>query len=301
MIALGEDHGGGIGAALGGGLARVLGGAGSLIVGVALLLAGALLVTGASAGALLRRSGHAVRQAGTAARRSIESIEWADWSDSASSADGPEPDRAPGRPRRGGPGRRGARRSPTSLPRGRVGRAPAAAAARAGRRVDGGGRRARVPRTRGRRRVPSPRPDAPEGQPSDPGGLGRRERAHGAAARPDARPLRGRGDGRRHRSPGRASTRYELQLAPGTKVSKVAGLKDDLSYALATTEIRILAPIPGKQAVGVEVPNLAPRIVTLGDIFDDLPGDGEPARPSGSARTSRGTPSGPTSRACRTS
>src|SRR5215208_5471613 len=39
-------------------------------------------------------------------------------------------------------------------------------------------------------------------------------------------------------------TRYELQLAPGTKVSKVAGLKDDLSYALATTEIRILAPIP---------------------------------------------------------
>ena len=50
-------------------------------------------------------------------------------------------------------------------------------------------------------------------------------------------------------------TRYELQLAAGTKVSKVAGLKDDLSYALATTEIRILAPIPGKQAVGVEVPN----------------------------------------------
>ena len=41
-------------------------------------------------------------------------------------------------------------------------------------------------------------------------------------------------------------TRYELQLAPGTKVGKVANLKDDLSYALATTEIRILAPIPGK-------------------------------------------------------
>ena len=42
-------------------------------------------------------------------------------------------------------------------------------------------------------------------------------------------------------------TRYELQLAPGTKVSKVAQLKDDLSYALATTEIRILAPIPGSR------------------------------------------------------
>jgi S-DNA-T family DNA segregation ATPase FtsK/SpoIIIE len=71
-------------------------------------------------------------------------------------------------------------------------------------------------------------------------------------------------------------TRYELQLAPGTKVGKVASLKDDLAYALATTEIRILAPIPGKQAVGVEVPNLAPNIVTLGDIFDELPETASP-------------------------
>ena len=71
-------------------------------------------------------------------------------------------------------------------------------------------------------------------------------------------------------------TRYELQLAPGTKVSKVAALRDDLSYALATTEIRILAPIPGKQAVGVEVPNLSPRLVTLGDIYDDLPAIASP-------------------------
>ncbi len=71
-------------------------------------------------------------------------------------------------------------------------------------------------------------------------------------------------------------TRYELQLAPGTKVGKVAALKDDLAYALATTEIRILAPIPGKQAVGVEVPNLSPNIVTLGDIFDELPSTASP-------------------------
>ncbi|HZT91187.1 MAG TPA: DNA translocase FtsK [Gaiellaceae bacterium] len=71
-------------------------------------------------------------------------------------------------------------------------------------------------------------------------------------------------------------TRYELQLAPGTKVGKVANLKDDLSYALATTDIRILAPIPGKQAVGVEVPNLSPNLVTLGDIFDDLPPTASP-------------------------
>ena len=71
-------------------------------------------------------------------------------------------------------------------------------------------------------------------------------------------------------------TRYELQLAPGTKVGKVASLKDDLAYALATTEIRILAPIPGKQAVGVEVPNLAPNIVTLGDIFEDMGANASP-------------------------
>jgi DNA segregation ATPase FtsK/SpoIIIE, S-DNA-T family len=71
-------------------------------------------------------------------------------------------------------------------------------------------------------------------------------------------------------------TRYELQLAPGTKVGKVASLKDDLAYALATTEIRILAPIPGKQAVGVEVPNLAPNLVTLGDIHDAAPAGSSP-------------------------
>ena len=59
-------------------------------------------------------------------------------------------------------------------------------------------------------------------------------------------------------------------------MSKVAGLKDDLSYALATTEIRILAPIPGKQAVGVEVPNLSPKLVTLGDIFGELPATASP-------------------------
>ncbi|HEX3331642.1 MAG TPA: DNA translocase FtsK [Gaiellales bacterium] len=66
-------------------------------------------------------------------------------------------------------------------------------------------------------------------------------------------------------------TRYELQLAPGIKVSRVSQLRDDLAYALATTEIRILAPIPGKQAVGVEVPNLSANLVTLGDIYAEPP------------------------------
>ncbi|HWF25531.1 MAG TPA: DNA translocase FtsK [Solirubrobacteraceae bacterium] len=71
-------------------------------------------------------------------------------------------------------------------------------------------------------------------------------------------------------------TRYELRLAPGIKVGKVAQLKDDIAYALAATDVRILAPIPGKQAVGVEVPNARRRIVHLGDVFQAPPEDWSP-------------------------
>jgi DNA segregation ATPase FtsK/SpoIIIE, S-DNA-T family len=71
-------------------------------------------------------------------------------------------------------------------------------------------------------------------------------------------------------------TRYELRLAPGTKMSAVAKLGGDLAYALAATDIRILAPIPGKQAVGVEVPNARRRIVHLGDVFQEPPKDSSP-------------------------
>jgi DNA segregation ATPase FtsK/SpoIIIE, S-DNA-T family len=71
-------------------------------------------------------------------------------------------------------------------------------------------------------------------------------------------------------------SRYELQLAPGTKVAKVAQLRDDLAYALASTDIRILAPIPGKKAVGVEVPNQRRRLVRLGDIYDGRPKGASP-------------------------
>jgi S-DNA-T family DNA segregation ATPase FtsK/SpoIIIE len=71
-------------------------------------------------------------------------------------------------------------------------------------------------------------------------------------------------------------TRYELRLAPGIKVAKVASLKDDLAYALAATDIRILAPIPGKTAVGVEVPNARRRIVHLGDVFQEPPAEWSP-------------------------
>ncbi|MBJ7329495.1 MAG: DNA translocase FtsK [Solirubrobacteraceae bacterium] len=66
-------------------------------------------------------------------------------------------------------------------------------------------------------------------------------------------------------------TRYELRLAPGIKMSKVSQLKDDLAYALAAVDIRILAPIPGKTAVGVEVPNINRHMVHLGDVYQDAP------------------------------
>jgi S-DNA-T family DNA segregation ATPase FtsK/SpoIIIE len=64
---------------------------------------------------------------------------------------------------------------------------------------------------------------------------------------------------------------YEMRLAPGIKVKKVTELANDLAYALASTDIRILAPIPGKQAVGVEVPNTRRRMVRLGDIYAGRP------------------------------
>jgi S-DNA-T family DNA segregation ATPase FtsK/SpoIIIE len=66
-------------------------------------------------------------------------------------------------------------------------------------------------------------------------------------------------------------TRFEVRLAPGVKMSKVSSLKDDLAYALAATDVRILAPIPGKQAVGVEVPNHDRKMVHLGDVYQDAP------------------------------
>ena len=85
-------------------------------------------------------------------------------------------------------------------------------------------------------------------------------------------------------------TRYELRLGSGIKVNKVRNLQQDIAYALAATEVRILAPIPGKSAVGVEVPNTRPATVTLGDVFQDYPAGNDWALPMGLGKDISGKP-----------
>ena len=62
-------------------------------------------------------------------------------------------------------------------------------------------------------------------------------------------------------------TRFELELGSGVKVARITSLNRDIAYAMAATDVRILAPIPGRSAIGVEVPNHTRQLVSLGDIM----------------------------------
>jgi len=67
--------------------------------------------------------------------------------------------------------------------------------------------------------------------------------------------------------PGPVITMYEYKPAPGVKISKVAGLSDDLALGLRAPSVRIVAPIPGKAAIGIEIPNNKREMVCLKDLF----------------------------------
>ncbi len=286
-------RGGALGGALLAGSDRLLGSAGTHIVAVFLFLAGILLLTGASVAGVLRATGAGVADTTRILRRTAAPVLGGpDPAPAGPAADEPllppEPDEGElvVRPGERPPSLDGAIRYPDLFGAGGDG-APEVRDERPG---EESAEEPVAPDPKPRRRAK--RPAAPE-----PAGEGTFHLPDPSLLRV-SKPEEGRPDtGDQERTSqllvealghhgvdakvvgtvaGPHITRYELRLAPGIKMNKVSNLKDDLAYALAATDIRILAPIPGKHAVGVEVPNRRRKIVTLGDVFGALPEGASP-------------------------
>jgi S-DNA-T family DNA segregation ATPase FtsK/SpoIIIE len=265
LLALGSAHGGWVGRQLESLVARGVGTTGATILGGLLTVVGVLFLTGASLGALLRRSGHAVKSAHTRVRREKRAARRDPEPEPTQSLD-PVPYQLP---------RQGTPVDAVHDYPDVVAAAPPALLLAPDEPTED---------TQTTLFEPELTPRAEYRLP-DPSLLHRSAPGTGPNAEANRRTAEAllmclKNFGVEATVVGTISgprvTRYELQLAPGTKVGKVAQLRDDLCYALATTEIRILAPIPGKQAVGVEVPNLSPNLVTLGDIYGEIPPQSSP-------------------------
>jgi DNA segregation ATPase FtsK/SpoIIIE, S-DNA-T family len=262
MLTLGKAHGGYVGLGLAKLFGIALGGTGVLIVGITTLIAGTLLLSGASAGAIIRRSGRAVRATARARRPRRQELEQETVPDLRLVDPPPQPVAPPVNVVTEFPDVvETTEPAPLLLDDPDTSEADQTSLFDVGEAVS---KDYRLPDRSILR-------NSPKGA-----GIAADQNAKVAEALVQTLAHFGVDANVVGQISGPRVTRYELQLAPGTKVSKVAALKDDLSYALATTEIRILAPIPGKQAVGVELPNSSPSYVALGDIFDDLPATASP-------------------------
>jgi S-DNA-T family DNA segregation ATPase FtsK/SpoIIIE len=270
LLTLGESHGGAVGDGLESAVALGLGSTGATILGVLLTIAGALFLTGASLGAILRRTGHVMHRAHERVRRERAERE-------------PKWDPEPVAPARHEPPV-DVKHDYPDLVSDSVSVGPPPVLYDAATEEDAADGEPDVHESQ-EQLFPTPAPVTEDYELPDRGLLKTSKPGAGPNSDANQRVAEALVTCLAHfgveatvvgQIAGPRVTRYELQLAPGTKVGKVANLKDDLSYALATTEIRILAPIPGKQAVGVEVPNLSPNLVTLGDIYADLPATASP-------------------------
>ncbi|HEU4942225.1 MAG TPA: DNA translocase FtsK [Gaiellaceae bacterium] len=258
------DSGGYVGTGLDEVIGTLIGRTGAVIAGVTFSVAGVLLLSGASVGAIVQRSGGAVRRAHTAARRRVERRSVLD--------DEALPPPIPLRPRDIHPPVDAESEFPDVV--GQAEPPPLAMLTEDEPTEESEQQLLFEPPARAKTDYVLPEPSLLKRSPARAGG----KSDNGKVAESLTSALADFGVDARvvGEITGPRVTRYELQLAAGTKMSKISALKDDLSYALATTEIRILAPIPGKQAVGVEVPNLSPNLVTLGDVFDGLPATASP-------------------------